>query len=91
MNALLCLYKQVLGIDIEFVDGVVRARRPKRLPVVWTRQEVEAVLDQLAGVPLRVCTLLYGAGLPLLDCLRMRVKDIDFTRGEMTVRDGKRE
>lgn len=88
-SALLFLYKQVLGIDIGFVDGVVRARRPKRLPVVLTRQEVKVVLDQLDRVPLLVCILLYGAGLRLLECLRMRVKDIDFMRNEIAVRDGK--
>ncbi len=88
-SALLFLYKQVLGTDIGFVDGVVRARRPKRLPIVLTRHEVKGVLDQLEGVPLLVCILLYGAGLRLLDCLRMRVKDIDFERNEITVRDGK--
>jgi integron integrase len=88
-NALLFLYKSVLGMDIGFLEGVVRARRPRRLPVVLIPQEVKAVLDQLEGISHLVCILLYGAGLRLLDCLRLRVKDIDFVRNEITVRDGK--
>src|SRR3990170_1129868 len=68
---------------------VVRARRPRRLPVVLTRQEVRAVLEELDGTPRLVCTLLYGSGLRLLECLRLRVKDIDFQRNEILVRDGK--
>jgi len=88
-NALLFLYKSVLGMDIGFLEGVVRARRPRRLPVVLIPQEVKAVLDQLEGISHLVCILLYGAGLRFLDCLRLRVKDIDFVRNEITVRDGK--
>jgi len=88
-NALLFLYKSVLGMDIGFLEGVVRTRRPRLLPVVLIPQEVKAVLDQLEGIPHLVCILLYGAGLRLLDCLRLRVKDIDFARNEITLRDGK--
>src|SRR5437867_318990 len=67
----------------------MRARKPKRLPVVLTSDEVEAVLAHLDGVPSLVCTLLYGSGLRLLEGLQLRVKDLDFGRGEITVRDGK--
>ena len=89
LSARLFLYQKVLSTDIGFMDGVVRARRSKRLPVVLTRLEVKTVLTQLDGVPQLVCILLYGAGLRLLDGLRLRVKDIEFARNEITVRDGK--
>jgi integron integrase len=91
LNALLFLYQHVLNQPIGWVGDVVRAKRPKRLPVVLTRQEVEAILAQLEGVPLLVCTLLYGAGLRLLETLRLRIKDVDFVRNEIVVRDGKGE
>ena len=71
------------------IAGVVRARRPKRLPVVLTGEEVEAVLAGLEGEPLLVCMVLYGSGLKLLEGLQLRVKDLDFGRGEILVRDGK--
>jgi integron integrase len=89
LNALVFLYKQVLEMDVGPIGGVVRAKRPKRLPIVLTRDEVKQLFSGLEGVELLVCTLLYGAGLRLLECLRMRVKDIDFVRNEITVRDGK--
>jgi integrase len=71
---------------------VVRARKPNRLPVVLSRDEVGAILTELDGVPRQVCALLYGAGLRLLEALELRVKDLDFGRGEITeitVRQGK--
>ncbi len=89
LAALLFLYGKVLNRPLGRIEGVVRARRPRRLPVVLTRQEVRAVLDELDVTPRRVCTLLYGSGLRLLECLRLRVKDIDFHRHEITVHDGK--
>jgi site-specific recombinase XerD len=67
LNALVFLYKQVLERDVGLIDGVVRAKRPKRAPVVLTREEVKQVFAQLGGVELLVCTLLYGAGLRLLE------------------------
>jgi integron integrase len=91
LNALLFLYQHVLNQPIGWVGDVVRAKRPKRLPVVLTRQEVRAILAQLEGAPLLVCTLLYGAGLRLSEALRTRVKDVDFVRNEVVVRDGKGE
>jgi len=88
-NALLFLYKAVLGRDIGQLREVVRADRPRRLPVVLTQEEVGRLLEQLDGVVLLVCRLLYGSGLRLLEALRMRVKDVDFQRLEIVVCDGK--
>src|SRR5262249_21148458 len=89
LNALVFLYGRVLGRDLGFIEGVERAKRSRRLPVVLSRDEVRAVFSHLSGVPLVVCQLLYGAGLRLLEGLTLRVKDIDFERNEITVRDGK--
>ncbi len=89
LAALLFLYGSVLRRPLGQIEGVVRARRPRRVPVVLTWEEVRAVLDSLDGTPRLVCALLYGSGLRLLECLSLRVKDIDFQRKEITVRDGK--
>jgi integrase len=88
-NALLFLYKAVLDRDVGQLSGVVRADRPRRLPVVLTHDEVGRLFAQLDGVVLLVCRLLYGSGLRLLESLHMRVKDVDFQRLEIVVRDGK--
>jgi integron integrase len=88
-SALLFLYREVLAQPLPGLDDVVRAKRPTRLPLVLTRDEVQAVLRQLHGAPWLMASLMYGAGLRLLECLRLRVKDVDFARGELTVRDGK--
>jgi integron integrase len=89
LAAVLFLYEKVLARLLDRIEGVVRAHRPKRLPVVLTRDEVQAILCQLGGAPRLVCTLLYGSGLRLLEGLRLRVKDLDFARSELTVREGK--
>jgi integron integrase len=89
LAALLFLYREVLGRDLQGLDNAVRARRPRYLPVVLTRAEVMAVFGELEGVHRLVATLLYGAGLRLLECLRVRVKDVDFARRQLTVREGK--
>ncbi len=89
LAAVLFLYEHVLEQPLNRIEGVVRARKPKRLPVVLTREEVEAVLAQLDAVPRLACTLLYGSGLRLLEGLQLRVKDLDFGRGEITIRCGK--
>lgn len=89
LAALLFLYRDVLGRDPGWVDGVVRARRPKRLPVVLTRAEVERLLAGLHGPQRLMGTLLYGSGLRLVECLRLRVKDLDVSRRELVVREGK--
>lgn len=89
LAALLFLYKEVLGRDPGWLDDVVRAKRPQRLPVVLTRAEVDALLAVLDGVSWIMAMLLYGSGLRLTECLRLRVKDMDFTRHEILVREGK--
>lgn len=89
LNALLFLYREVLAKDIGYVNGVVRAKRPHRLPVVLTREEVRSILGQLQGLDWIMAMLLYGAGVRLMECLRLRVKDLDFSRNEILVRDGK--
>ena len=89
LSALLFLYGKVIGKDLAWLEGMVRARGPRRLPVVLTRDEVALVLEQMAGVPRLVVTLLYGGGLRLLEAVRLRVKDIDFEASQITVRRGK--
>jgi integron integrase len=89
LAALLFLYREVLGQDLPWLDGMVRAKRPRRLPVVLTRDEVRAVLAQLTGVPRLMALLLYGAGLRVLECARLRVKDVDFASNQIVVRAGK--
>lgn len=89
LAALLFLYREVLNVDLPWMDGIQRAKRPARLPVVLSRDEVAALLDELVGVRWLVASLLYGSGMRLLEGLRLRVQDLDFTRGEITVRHGK--
>lgn len=88
-SALLFLYRNVLGVRLDWLDGIVRAKRPQKLPVVLTRDEVSAVFGQLSGVNLIAAMLMYGAGLRLLECLTLRIKDIDFGYRQITVREGK--
>ena len=88
LSALLFLYKEVLHQPVGYVD-VTWAKKPVRLPVVLTREEVTAVIQQLSGVPLLVVQLLYGGGLRLTECLRLRVQDVDFGQKMLLVRDGK--
>ena len=87
--ALLFLYKEVLGRKLEWLNGIVRAKRPVRLPVVLSRDEADAVLQHLHGTTWLMASLLYGSGLRLLECCRLMVKDVDFRRNEITVREGK--
>jgi integron integrase len=89
LSALLFFHKHVLGRPLGELGEVVRARRPTRLPVVLSRDEVRAVLDQLTGQNTLIAGLLYGSGLRLSECLNLRVQDLDPTRNEITVRDGK--
>lgn len=88
-SALLFLYQQVLKVEIGFLSAVERARRPAKLPVVLTAQEARAVLGQLEGTYGLMANLLYGSGLRLMECVRMRVKDLDFGYQQIVVRDGK--
>ena len=89
LNALLFLYRQVLKQNMPWIEGVQRAKQPRHLPVVLTRNEIRHVLAQLEGTVWLMASLTYGGGLRLLECLRLRVKDIDFERCELTIRDGK--
>lgn len=89
LSALLFLYRHVLGRPVADLDEVIRAKKPARLPVVMTREEVKAVLSHLQGDKWLMTSLMYGAGLRLMECLRLRVQDVDFARNEITVRDGK--
>jgi integron integrase len=87
--ALLFLYKEVLGIQLPWLDEIVQARIAQRLPVVLTAREVKALLNELDGTVLLVASLLYGTGMRLLEGLRLRVKDVEFDRREIVVREGK--
>ncbi|MDH3384159.1 MAG: integron integrase [Deltaproteobacteria bacterium] len=89
LGALLFLYRDVLGTGFDWLDGVIRAKKPKRLPVVLTRQEILRILTRLRNEKWIAVMLMYGAGLRLLECLRLRVKDIDFGYRQITVREGK--
>lgn len=89
MNAILFLYRHVLKQDLDWLEDVTRAKQPARLPVVLTVPEVQAVLTQLEGQYWLMASLLYGSGLRLMECLRLRVKDLELTRRELIVRDGK--
>jgi len=89
LSALLFLYRYVLHQDLPWVEDVVRARRPKHLPVVLTREEVRTVISKLDGTARLMATLLYGSGLRVLECARLRVQDVDFAMNHIVVRDGK--
>ncbi len=91
LAALLFLYRDVLHTDLPYIDQIERARRPKRLPVVFSRDEVHGILGHLYGDHHLMASLLYGTGMRLTECLQLRVKDIDFTYHQITVRDGKGE
>ena len=89
LSALLFLYREVLGMDLPWMENVVRAKRPRRLPVVLTRAQVARLLERLAGREALMAGLLYGSGLRLMECVRLRVKDVGLERNELVVRDGK--
>jgi site-specific recombinase XerD len=89
LNGILFLYRAVMRKEIGYVDGVIRAKRPHRLPVVLTRQEVKSILGMLDRSDWLMVMLLYGAGLRLMECLQLRIKDIDFTSNQIIVRAGK--
>jgi len=89
LNAILFLYRAILGIELDWLQSVTRAKKPARLPVVLTHEEVRRILEQLRGVNWLAVMLLYGAGLRLLECLRLRIKDVDFGYRQILVREGK--
>lgn len=89
LSALLFLYQQVLKQEVGWIDQLERAKRPKRIPVVLTRDEVRKIFAHMHGMPRLMAGLLYGSGLRLMECVRLRVKDVDFGYARITVRDGK--
>lgn len=89
LHALLFFYRDVLGQELGFVDGIVRAKVPKRLPVVLTKDEVVRILSHMEGTPRLMARLLYGSGLRLMECCRLRVKDLEFSKNQILVRAGK--
>ncbi|MCA8947899.1 MAG: integron integrase [Planctomycetes bacterium] len=89
LAAVLFLYRAVLERDLPWLADLVRVARPRRLPTVLSRSEVAAVLATMTGTPRLMATLLYGAGLRLLECCQLRVKDVDFDRNQLTIRGGK--
>jgi len=89
LSALLFLYREVLGIDLPWMDTMVRAKKPRRLPVVLSRAEVARVLERMDGTYGLMARLLYGTGMRLMECARLRVKDVDFARREILIREGK--
>lgn len=91
MAAIIFLYQEVLQKELPRLDNIERATKPKRLPVVFSRTEVQALLAHLQGTEYLVASLLYGSGLRLLECLRLRVKDVDFQDNRLIIRDGKGE
>lgn len=88
-SALLFLYKEILQNELPWLDNITQAKVPKRMPVVLTKAEVQAILMRLDGSMWLIASLLYGSGLRLMECLRMRVKDLDLSRREILVREGK--
>ena len=89
LAALLFLYRHVLELDLPWLNEVVRAKRPQRLPTVLTQEEVRRVLALVDGVPGLMLKLQYGTGMRLMECLRLRIKDLTFARREIVIRDGK--
>ena len=89
LSALLFLYREVLGQDLPWMENIRRAKQPERLPVVLTVDEVMRILHRMTGTGHLMASLLYGSGLRLMECVRLRVQDIDFTRREILVRSGK--
>lgn len=89
LSALLFLYQQVLKRELQWIDAAVRAKKPKRLPVVLCETEVKSILGLMDGPTKLIASLLYGSGLRLFECLQLRFKDIDFKKNQIVVRDGK--
>jgi integron integrase len=89
LSALLCLYRDVLKMPLDFPIDAMRAKKPKRLPTVLTKEETLTVIERLSGTPRFMAKLLYGGGLRLMECLRLRVKDLDCAQRQIIVHDGK--
>jgi integron integrase len=91
LNAILFLYREVLHSNVGTLHDIVRAKRTQRIPVVFSKEEIQSILQHLKGTSWLICALLYGSGMRLLECLRLRVKDVDFLRKQVVVREGKGE
>jgi integron integrase len=89
LSSLLFLYREVLAVELPWMENVVRAKRPARVPTVLDQSEVRSILSRMKEQEWLMASLLYGSGLRLMECVRLRVKDVDFKRGEIVVRDGK--
>ena len=89
LSSLLFLYREVLAIDLPWMENIVRAKKSRHVPVVLSRAEVARLLQHLEGREWLMASLMYGTGLRLMECVRLRVKDVDFERREIVVRDGK--
>jgi len=89
LAALLFLYKEVLGVDLPWLSDVERAKKPKRLPVVLSRDEIDRLMSRLEGTHALMARMIYGTGMRLMECLRLRIKDVDFDHREIIIRDGK--
>ena len=87
--AIVFLYRHVLNRDIGLLDGLIRAKRPGRLPVVLTKAEVRKIISHLSGIKKMIVMIMYGSGLRLMECLRLRIKDIDLLSNQIIIRDGK--
>ena len=86
---MLFLYREVLAVQLPWLENITQAKAPKRLPVVLTVGEVQALLSHLMGTHLLIASLLYGGGMRLMEAVRLRVKDVEFSRREILVREGK--
>jgi integron integrase len=89
LSAILFLYREVLNVSLNWIDNIERAKKPARLPVVFTKDEVEAVPARLKDTAWLMASLLYGSGLRLMECIRLRVKDVDFQQHQIVAREGK--
>ena len=89
LSAIFFMYKEVLKIELSWLNDVNRAKRPEKVPLVFSKNEIQKLLTNLDGTCWIMAHLLYGAGLRLMECLRLRVKDVDFDMNQITVRDGK--
>ena len=89
LSAILALFREVLAVSLPWLDDVARAKKAARLPVVLTRAEVQSLLEHTDGTTGLMLRLLYGTGMRLMECVRLRVKDVDFDLHQITVRDGK--
>ena len=89
LSALLFLYRNVLNVELPWLDDLVRAKKPQRIPIVLSRIEVRLLLGELAGSAWLAASLMYGSGLRLMECMHLRIQDVSLSRRELTVRDGK--